>query len=116
MQSELALEQVLFKMETAELVGDLGYVMHPVKNVLTMIGKHIREVMPEVSYELSQINESLEGVVTDMGITADTMTPRGAPSPEAEKILHEAGTLAEEKIKTRFPELQPQPSSLPAST
>ena len=115
LQSELALERVLFKLETAEMLGDMVYLMHPIKSVVTSIGEQMRHVMPEVSYELSQINETLDGLVVDTGSVAETFSSPVAQSGEAENILKEADTLAEQRIKTRFPELQtPTPTTLPA--
>jgi len=46
MQSELSLDKVIFKLETAEMLGDIAYLMHPVKNVVTAIGEQMRHVMP----------------------------------------------------------------------
>jgi division protein CdvB (Snf7/Vps24/ESCRT-III family) len=115
LQSELALERVLFKLETAEMLGDMVYLMHPIKSVVTSIGEQMRHVMPEVSYELSQINETLDGLVVDTGYVTETYSSPVAQSGEAESILKEADTLAEQRIKTRFPELQtPTPTTLPA--
>jgi len=108
LQSELALEQVIFKMETAEIMGDIAFLMHPIKNVVLTVGKQIHHLMPEVSFELSQINETLDGLIVDAGSVTEPVTMAEAHSPEAESILHEADALAEQKIKSRFPELHPQ--------
>ena len=115
LQSDLALERVIFKLETAEMLGDIGYLMRPIKSVVTSIGEQMRHVMPEVSYELGQINETLDGLVADTGVVTETFSPAVAQSGEAESILKEADTLAEQRIKSRFPELQtPTPTTLPA--
>ena len=115
LQCELAIEQVTFKLETAEMVGDLAFMMHPIKNVVSMVGQQIQHLMPEVSFELNQINESLDGVVTSAGEVTETVSPVGSFSGDAESILKEADALAEQKIKSRFPEIQqalptPQPT------
>jgi division protein CdvB (Snf7/Vps24/ESCRT-III family) len=106
LQSELALEKVIFKLETAEMLGDIAYLMHPVKNVVANIGEQMRHVMPDVSYELGLINETLDGLVADTGNVVETISPVEAHSAEAEGILKEADTLAEQRIKSRFPELE----------
>ena len=115
LQSELALEKVVFKLETAEMLGDIAYLMHPIKNVVGSISEQIRHVMPDVSYELSQINGTLDGLVADTGNVVETISPLEAHSAEAESILKEADALAEQRIRSRFPELQrPTPTTLPA--
>jgi len=114
LQSELALEKVLFKLETAEMLGDIAYLMHPMKSVVTSIGEQMRHVMPEVSYELTQINGTLDGLVADTGNVVETFSPSNTHSAEAEGILKEADTLAEQRIRSRFPELQrPTATTLP---
>jgi division protein CdvB (Snf7/Vps24/ESCRT-III family) len=113
LNSELALEQLTFKLETAEMMGDVGFLIHPIKGVVATVGQQIQHMMPEVSFELSQINESLEGIVVNAGDVSESIAPVEGISPEADKILREADTLAEEKIKSRFPELTPTPSAVP---
>ena len=115
LQSELALERVIFTLETAEMLGDIAYLMHPIKSVVSNIGEQMRHVMPEVSYELGQIIETLDGLVADAGDVTETFSPPVAQSGEAESILKEADTLAEQRIKSRFPELQrpAMPAALP---
>jgi division protein CdvB (Snf7/Vps24/ESCRT-III family) len=105
LNSELALDQLMFKLETAEMMGDIAYLVHPIRNVVATVGQQIQHMMPDVSFELSQINESLEGIMIDAGDVTESMTPTGIHTAEAEKIMSEADTLAEQKIKSRFPEL-----------
>jgi division protein CdvB (Snf7/Vps24/ESCRT-III family) len=107
LQSELALEQLIFKLETAEMLGDIAYLINPIKSVVGAVGKQIQQLMPEVSFELNQINESLNGFAVDAGNVDDSIISTESHSPESERIFNEAGVLAEEKIKSRFPELHP---------
>ncbi len=114
LQSELALEQLIFKLETAEMLGDIAYLVSPIKKVVTTVGQQIHHLMPDVSFELNQINESLDGFTAETENVADVTISTESHSPEAERICREAGTLAEEKIKSRFPELHaPQPTATP---
>ena len=108
--SELALEQLIFKLETAEMMGDIGYLVHPIRGVVATVSQHIRHMMPDVSFELNQINESLEGLVVNTAVVTENFVPAGAQSSEADRIMKEADTLAEQKIKSRFPELHPIPT------
>jgi division protein CdvB (Snf7/Vps24/ESCRT-III family) len=113
LNSELALEQLTFKLETAEMMGDIAYLIHPIKNVVASVGQQIQHMMPDVSFELSQINETLEGIVTDAGDVTENIAPANTHSPEADKIMQEADTLAEQKMKSRFPEIHTTPSAVP---
>lgn len=114
LQSELALEQLIFKLETAEMLGDIAYLVSPIKKVVTTVGQHIEHLMPEVSFELNQINKSLDGFASETANVADVVISPESRSPEADRIFSEAGALAEEKIRSRFPELHPpQPTAAP---
>jgi division protein CdvB (Snf7/Vps24/ESCRT-III family) len=70
-------------------------------------------MMPDVPYQLNQINESLEGIMVNAGDVTESMAPAGVHTAEADKIMQEADTLAEQKIKSRFPDLQPTPTVVP---
>jgi division protein CdvB (Snf7/Vps24/ESCRT-III family) len=77
--------------------------------------EQIQHVMPEVSFELNQINESLEGVIDSAGEVTETVSPAGSFSAEAQGILKGADVLAEQRIKSRFPEIQPSPAAAQAT-
>jgi division protein CdvB (Snf7/Vps24/ESCRT-III family) len=113
LNSELALDQLIFKLETAEIMGDIAYLVHPIKGVVAAVGQQIQHMMPDVSFELGQINETLASIVVNSGDVTESMTPEGIRTAEADKIMQEADTLAEEKIKSRFPELHQTPSAVP---
>ena len=113
LHSELALEQLMFKLETAEMIGDIAYLMSPVRGVVGAVGRQIQHLMPEVSFELDQVNGELEGLIVNAGDVSESMMPVDASSPEANTILKEADTLAEQKMKSRFPQLHTSPSAEP---
>jgi division protein CdvB (Snf7/Vps24/ESCRT-III family) len=116
LNSELALEQLVFKLETAEMMGDIAYLVHPIKSVVAAVGQQIQHMMPDVSFELGQINESLEGLIVNAGDVSESLGPASSHSPEAERIMQEADTLAEQKIRSRFPELLAAPTVEPTKT
>jgi division protein CdvB (Snf7/Vps24/ESCRT-III family) len=112
LQCQLALEQVSLRLETIEEFGNIAQMMAPVANVVHSIKNQISGVIPEVGFELNQIGEVLNGVVIDAGEATGTSYDAEASGAEAQKILGEANTIAEEHMKDRFPEL---PSTVPAS-
>jgi len=105
LHSELALEQVTLRLETIHEFGDLAYTMQPVANVVRTLKSQLEGVMPEVSLELSEVNETLEGLAVEVGETTETGFAIDASSEESQKILQEANIVAEQKMKERFPEL-----------
>jgi division protein CdvB (Snf7/Vps24/ESCRT-III family) len=110
LHSELALEQVTLRLETVHEFGNLANAMMPVANVVKTLKSQLEGVMPEVSLELSEVNETLEGLAVDVGETTETSFDVMSSSEESQHILQEANIVAEQKMKERFPELPPIPA------
>jgi len=111
LHSQLALEQVTLRLETVHEFGDVAYTMLPVATVVRTLKSQLEGVMPEVSMELSQVNETLEGLAMEVGETSESTFDLSASNEESQKILTEANFVAEQKMKERFPELPPIPTN-----
>jgi division protein CdvB (Snf7/Vps24/ESCRT-III family) len=111
LHSGLALEQVTLRLETVNEFGEIAYTMMPVAHVVRALKTQLQGVMPEVSLELSEVNETLEGLAVEVGEASETSFDTSASSEESQKILQEANIIAEQKMKERFPELPPIPTS-----
>jgi len=111
LRCELALEQIALRLETVEQFGDLAAMMGPVVGVVQAIKNQIQGVIPQVSYELGMIGETLNGMVIEIGEATGSGYDISASSEEAQRILTEANTIAEQRMKERFPEL---PTAAPA--
>jgi division protein CdvB (Snf7/Vps24/ESCRT-III family) len=105
LHSQLALEQVALRLETIREFGDVAAMMAPVASVVRAIHKQIAGVIPEVGFELGEIGEMLNGMVMEAGEATGTGYDFEASNEEAQKILTEAGAIAEQRMKERFPEL-----------
>jgi division protein CdvB (Snf7/Vps24/ESCRT-III family) len=108
LQCQMALEQVSLRLETIEEFGDVARMMLPVANVVHSIKNQISGVMPEVGFELGQIGEVLSSVVDNAGEVTSSSYDTATPSEEANRILGEASTIADQHIKDKFPELPTQ--------
>jgi len=111
LRCELALEQISLRLETVEQFGDLAATMGPVVGVVQTIKTQIQGIMPQVSYELGMIGETLNGMVVEVGEATGSGYDISTSSEEAQKIITEANTIAEQRMKERFPEL---PTAAPA--
>ena len=111
-QCQMALEQVYLRLETIEEFGDVAKMMAPVASVVHSIKSQISGVMPEVGFELGQIGEVLSGVVDEAGEVTGSNYDVNASGEEAQRILGEANTIAEQHMKNIFPDL---PSTGPES-
>jgi len=104
-QCQMALEQVYLRLETIEEFGDVAKMMAPVASVVHSIKSQISGVMPEVGFELGQIGEVLSGVVDEAGEVTGSNYDVNASGEEAQRILGEANTIAEQHMKNIFPDL-----------
>jgi division protein CdvB (Snf7/Vps24/ESCRT-III family) len=84
--------------------------MGPVVPIVQAVKGQLMRVMPDVSYELGTISETLNNMVMEVGEATGTSYDMVASGEEAQKILKEAGAIAEQHMSERFPEL-PTPSS-----
>ncbi len=110
LHSELALEQVTLRLEAVNEFGTLAATMMPVANVVRTLKTQLEGVMPEVSLELAEVNDTLEGLAVEVGEATETSFDTTTPTAESQQILQEANTVAEQKMKERFPELPPLPA------
>ena len=111
LHSELALEQVTLRLEAVNEFGQLAATMMPIAGVVRTLKSQLEGVMPEVSLELSSVNETLEELNMEVGETTENTFDLSSSSAESQKILQEANLVAEQKMKERFPELPPIPTS-----
>lgn len=107
LHSELALEQVTLRLEAVNEFGTLAATMMPVAGVVRTLKTQLEGVMPEVSMELAEVNDTLEGLSVEVGEATETSFDLSSSSGESQQILQEANTVAEQKMKERFPELPP---------
>jgi len=105
LQCQMALEQVYLRLETIKEFGDVAKMMAPVASVVHSIKNQISGVMPEVGFELGQIGEVLSGVVDEAGEVTGSTYEVNTSGEEAQRILGEANTIADQHMKDIFPDL-----------
>lgn len=104
LRSQLALEQVSLRLETIREFGDIAALMGPVSEVVRSVKTQISGIMPEMSYELEEIGDTLNSMVVEVGEATGQSYSNEASSSEAQKILSEANTVAEQRVKEKFPD------------
>src|SRR2546427_13304302 len=83
--------------------------MGPNAVVVTAIKNQVQGVIPQVGYELGEISESLNSVVMEVGEATVQSYDFEASGAESQKILSESKTIAESRMREKFPEL-PSPA------
>ncbi|MFQ5761620.1 MAG: Snf7 family protein [Candidatus Bathyarchaeia archaeon] len=105
LSSQLAIEQVMLRLETVEEFGDVMVEMAPVAGVIHTLKGRLAGVVPEVSYELNGIGEMLNGVMVDAGEATGASLETTTANEESRRIVGEASSVAEQRMKDRFPDL-----------
>lgn len=113
MHATLALEQISLRLNTVSELGDVVATLAPAISVLRSVRTGMSRVFPEADRELGSIGTLLNGIIVDAGQSSGLSINFETANEDAEKILVEASTLAEEKLKQKFPEL---PTAIPTAT
>jgi len=103
--SQFAIEQLVLRLETIEEFGDVVVEMGPVAGVINSLRSHLAGIVPEVSFKLGEIGDSLNDLVMESGGATAMTLNIGSSGEEAEHILNDANAIAEQKMKEKFPVL-----------
>ncbi|WP_455283184.1 hypothetical protein [[Eubacterium] cellulosolvens] len=76
----------------------------------------IQNIMPEISMELANVNETLQSISLEIGEVTEQTIDYDTPTEESEKIMKEATLVAEQKMQERFPDMPKIPSPEPDSS
>lgn len=105
MHASLALESISLRLNTVSELGDVVTVLAPAAGVLNNIQKGMSGIFPEAGNELENIGSLLTDIVSTTHHDTGVPVNIGTASLEAEKILQEAETTAESKLKAQLPEI-----------
>jgi len=111
MHARLALEQIGLRLRTVSELGDVVSTLGPAVSVLNAVKTGMANMFPEAERELGQIGDILSGIIMEAGQNTGFSMNFETSNEDAQKILTEAATVAEQKIKEKFPEL---PAGIPS--
>ena len=111
MHARLALEQIGLRLRTVSELGDVVSTLGPAVSVLSAVKSGMANMFPEAERELGQIGDILSGIIMEAGQSTGFSMNFETTNEDAQKILTEAATVAEQKIKEKFPEL---PAGIPS--
>lgn len=102
---ELAIERVILRLETLRELSDIVIDLKPALKMLQRVSKELFEVLPDVSSELSRINDVISETLYSTRITADeTIIPINRMTPGGKEILKEVSNFLEQKVAEKLPE------------
>lgn len=104
-QLKMALEQIQMRLETTMDLGDVMVAIGPAMGALTRVRSGLSGVMPEVDRELGEINGVFGDIMMSAGSMGNTSFAFDAAGEEVDKILAEAGAVAEQRMTDSFPDV-----------
>jgi division protein CdvB (Snf7/Vps24/ESCRT-III family) len=105
LQIKLALEQISLRLTTVKDYGDFLNTMAPALSILKGVKPGVQEVVPLAEKGFNDLSQSLSGIVTEAGYNTILNAPIETANVEASDILSEAASVAEQKLKEKFPDL-----------
>lgn len=113
--ARLALEQIVLRLRTVSELGDVVSTLGPAVGVLRSVRAGLVSVFPEAETELGEIGNLLSGIMIEAGQGSGMTLNFDAVNEDAQKILSEAATVAEQRVKEKFPELPPGIPGIPTA-
>lgn len=105
LSSQLALEQVIFKLDMALEFGDVMADMKPIVGIVAETKGRISNIVPHIASELGDINTMLEDLSDEAGPVLDNTVDVQNTSEDAKKVLEESSAIAQERLSQTFPKL-----------
>jgi division protein CdvB (Snf7/Vps24/ESCRT-III family) len=108
--SRVALEKLTAKLSSASDFGDLVIVLSPAMAVVKNLRSALTPQVPEMEEELGIISELLSGILVDAGQVGGFTINFETANEEAVRLIEEASTVVEQKMKDEFPGIPALPA------
>jgi division protein CdvB (Snf7/Vps24/ESCRT-III family) len=104
-QAQLAMEQISLRLGTITDLGEIANTLAPAVSVIKNMKEGLRLAMPEADREISEISGLLSSVLVDASTAGGFSLNFEAANEDAQKVLEEASSVAEQRMKESFPEI-----------
>jgi division protein CdvB (Snf7/Vps24/ESCRT-III family) len=113
---KMTTEQIQLRLESTVDIGDVMASIVPAVGALTRIRSDMSGVMPEADIELGEINRVLSDTLINTGsIDNNALFAFDANVEDVDRILSEAGAIAEQRMNENFPDVPGESSFSNAS-
>jgi division protein CdvB (Snf7/Vps24/ESCRT-III family) len=103
--ARLALEQIVLRMSICSELDTIITMLSPATDVLRAVRNVVSAILPEAATEFGDIEDLLSVMIIDACQHTSLKIDFRKAREEAEKILLEAATVADQKAKKGFPAL-----------
>lgn len=105
LQIKLALESISLRLVTVKDYGDFLNTVTPAISIIKGVQPGVLKIVPEAEKGFGELSQSLSSIVTEAGYSSNLNVPFETANEDAAKILTDAASIAEEKLKEKFPDL-----------
>jgi division protein CdvB (Snf7/Vps24/ESCRT-III family) len=104
-QLKTSLEQIHLRLDSTMDVGNVMAALGPAMGSLTNLRSGLSGVVPDVDTQLGEINGVFTDIMTSAAGIGNTSIAYDASSEDVDKILSEAGAVAEQRVNENFPDV-----------
>jgi len=102
---ELAIERVVLRLETVRELSDIVIDLKPALKMLGGISRNLFNLMPDISSEISNINDTIGETLYSTKLTADeSIIPVNQTTQGGTEVLREVSSFLEQKVADKLPE------------
>jgi hypothetical protein len=102
---ELAIERVILRLETIKELSNVVVDLKPSLKLLQNVSQELFNVLPDVSSELTKVNETISETLYQTRLTTDgTQISVDKKTPGGEEILDEVSSVLERELAKKLPE------------
>lgn len=102
---ELAIERVVLRLETIKELSDIVVDLKPALKLLQNVSQELFNVLPDVSSELSKVNDTIKETLSTTRINADeSIIPVNMKTAGGEEVLGEVSEFLKRKVSKDLPE------------
>jgi division protein CdvB (Snf7/Vps24/ESCRT-III family) len=111
--ARLGMVQISLRLRTLSQLGDVVAILAPAIETMREIGSSLQGIFPEAESELSEIGNMLSGIMIEAGQGSGMTLNFDLMNEDVSRILTEASTVAEQRIREKFPDLPPGMPDIP---
>jgi len=103
-QTHIVIERVILRLETIKELNGLLSELKPALKVLQGVAQCLDEVMPDMAYEMDQVNESISEALAISKVGSVVPIAHETKTPASEKILEEVSEFLQQRTAEKLPE------------
>ena len=102
--TQIVIERVILRLETIKELNGLLVELKPALTVLQGVAQCLDKVMPDMAYEMDQVNESISEALAISKVTASEPVAQVTKTPASEEIMKEVSEFLQQRVAEKLPE------------